>query len=64
MKNKFRILGTVLFGTMMAMALMFTSCKKDNDDPDDGKIDPGTIAKIQTDCIFRIEVERENEVGS
>ena len=64
MKNKFRILGTVLFGTMMAMALMFTSCKKDNDDPDDGKIDPGTIAKSNLIAYFAFEGDGKDEVGS
>ncbi|HNS30903.1 MAG TPA: LamG domain-containing protein [Tenuifilaceae bacterium] len=43
MKNKFKVFGTVLFGTMFAMSLTFTSCK-DKEDPDDGKIDPNTIA--------------------
>lgn len=43
MKNKFKILGAVLFGATLMMSLTMTSCK-DDPDPDDGKIDPNTIA--------------------
>jgi hypothetical protein len=44
MKNKFRILGALLFAAMLMTSLTMTSCKDDDDDDDDGKIDPNTIA--------------------
>jgi hypothetical protein len=43
MKNRIKITGALLIAMMIMMSSMLTSCNKD-DDPDDGKIDPGTIA--------------------
>ncbi|HOU73941.1 MAG TPA: hypothetical protein PLW22_04205 [Tenuifilum sp.] len=44
MKNKFRIFGALLFGAVVMGGLLFTACSKDDDDNDNGKVDPSTIA--------------------
>lgn len=48
--KKFLKISGVLFGTMLLVGMIFTSCKKD--DPDDGKIDPGTIATTNLVAYF------------
>jgi hypothetical protein len=55
MKNKFKILGTLLFAAMLMTSLTMTSCKDDDDDDDDGKIDPSTIAT--TNLIYHWDFE-------
>lgn len=55
MKNKFRILGAILFGAMLMTSLTMTSCKDDDDDDDDGKIDPSTIAASNLIAYFDFE---------
>jgi len=51
MKNRFKITGALLIGMMIMMSSMLTSCKDDND-PDDGKIDPSTIATTNLVAYF------------
>ncbi|HUW92053.1 MAG TPA: LamG-like jellyroll fold domain-containing protein [Bacteroidales bacterium] len=51
MKNKFKITGAFLIGMMIMMSSIFTSCK-DKNNPDDGKIDPGTIATSNLVAYF------------
>ena len=46
MKNKFSLISMLLPGLFLAGGLMLTSCSKDDDDLDDGKIDPNTVATI------------------
>jgi hypothetical protein len=55
MKNKFRILGALLFAAMLMTSLTMTSCKDDDDDDDDGKIDPSTIAASNLIAYFNFE---------
>lgn len=54
MKNKFKITGALLIMMMIAMSSILTSCDK-KDDPDDGKIDPGTIATTNLVAYFPFE---------
>ncbi|MFO7370897.1 MAG: LamG domain-containing protein [Bacteroidales bacterium] len=58
MKNKFGLFG-VLFGTLVLSGLLMTSCSKDDDDEDDGKIDPNTIATSSLIAYFSFETEGE-----
>ncbi|MHC1733301.1 MAG: LamG-like jellyroll fold domain-containing protein [Bacteroidales bacterium] len=51
MKNRIKITGALLIAMMIMMSSMLTSCNKD-DDPDDGKIDPGTIATTNLVAYF------------
>jgi hypothetical protein len=51
MKNRIKITGALLIAMMVMMSSMLTSCNKD-DDPDDGKIDPGTIATTNLVAYF------------
>jgi hypothetical protein len=55
MKNKFRILGAILFGAMLMTSLTMTSCKDDDDDDNDGKTDPSTIAASNLIAYFDFE---------
>jgi len=48
--KKFLKISGVLFGIMLLVGMIFTSCKKD--DPDEGKIDPGTIATTNLVAYF------------
>lgn len=54
MKNKFKITGALLIMMMIAMSSILTSCDK-KDDPDDGKIDPSTIATTNLVAYFPFE---------
>lgn len=64
MKRNFKVLGTILFGAMLAMAFAFTSCKKDDPvDPDDGKVDPGTIATSSLIAYFPFEGDGKDEIS-
>jgi hypothetical protein len=58
MKNKFGLFG-VLLGTLVLSGLLMTSCSKDDDDEDDGKIDPNTIATSSLIAYFPFETEGE-----
>ncbi len=51
MKNRIKITGALMIAMMIMMSSMLTSCNKD-DDPDDGKIDPGTIATTNLVAYF------------
>ena len=51
MKNKFKITGALMISLLIMMGMMLTSCDKDND-PDDGKTDPGTIATANLVAYF------------
>jgi len=55
MKKLFKISG-VLFGTMLVIGMVLTSCNKDDND-DDGKIDPSTIASTNLIAYFPFESE-------
>lgn len=58
MKNKFGLFG-VLLGTLVLSGLLMTSCSKDDDDENDGKIDPNTIAASSLIAYFPFETEGE-----
>lgn len=51
MKNRIKITGALLIAMMVMMSSMLTSCNK-VDDPDDGKIDPSTIATTNLVAYF------------
>ncbi|HCM59013.1 MAG TPA: hypothetical protein DIS74_01235 [Bacteroidales bacterium] len=51
MKNRIKITGALLITMMIMMGSMLTSCNED-DDPDDGKIDPSTIATTNLVAYF------------
>jgi hypothetical protein len=51
MKDRIKITGALMIAMMIMMSSMLTSCNKD-DDPDDGKIDPGTIATTNLVAYF------------
>jgi hypothetical protein len=55
MKKFFKING-VLFGTMLIIGMVLTSCDKD-DNSNDGKIDPSTIASSNLIAYFPFESE-------
>lgn len=61
MKNKFGFFG-VLFGTLLLSGMMITSCSKDDDGKNDGKIDPGTIATSNLVAYFPFEDDGVDEV--
>ncbi len=56
MKKYLKISGA-LFVTMLVTGMVFSSCKKDENVPDDGKIDPGTIATANLIAYFPFESE-------
>lgn len=63
MKNKFQIFGALLFGAMLIGGLMFTSCSKDDDDENSGKIDPSTIATANLVAYFPFENNGTDQIG-
>jgi len=52
MKNRFKSTGAIMIAMVVMMSSMLISCNKDNDNPDDGKIDPGTIATTNLVAYF------------
>lgn len=63
MKNKFKITGALLIGMMIMMSSMLTSCNKD-EDPDDGKIDPSTIATANLVAYFPFEGDATESIAN
>lgn len=51
MKNRLRIAAALMIGLLVMTGMMLTSCKKDNE-PDDGKTDPSTIATANLVAYF------------
>lgn len=64
MKNKFKITGALLIGMMIMMSSMLTSCDKDDDPIDDGKIDPGTIATTNLVAYFPFDGNATESVAN
>lgn len=64
MKNKFRIFGALLFGAVLMGGLLFTACSKDDDNNDNGKIDPGTIATTNLVAYLPFENNALETIGS
>lgn len=64
MKNKFKIMGVLLFGAMLATSLLMTSCGEDEDDPDAGKIDPNTIATSNLVAHFPFDGNGNERIAS
>lgn len=64
MKNKFRILGTLLFAAMLMTSLTMTSCKDDDDDDDAGKTDPSTIATTNLVAYFPFNGNATEQIGT
>ncbi len=52
MKNKFQFVGALLFGVLTLGGLVITSCSDDDDNGDNGKIDPSTIATSNLVAYF------------
>lgn len=63
MKNKFKITGAILIAMMIMISSMLTSCNKD-DDPDDGKIDPSTIATTNLVAYFPFDGNATESIAS
>jgi hypothetical protein len=65
MKNKFRLIGKFFFGAMLLSGVMFTACKDDDDDNgDDGKTDPSTIAAMNLIAYFPFDENGNDKVGN
>ena len=63
MKNKFKFFGMLLLGGLIFASLAITSCKKDDPDPDDGKINPSTIAEANLVAYFSFEDNGNDEIS-
>lgn len=65
MKNKFKFFGMLLLGGLIFASLAITSCKKDDPDPipDDGKIDPSTIATTNLIAYFDFEDNGNDQIS-
>ncbi|MDD2197179.1 MAG: hypothetical protein PHE03_10700 [Bacteroidales bacterium] len=64
MKNKFKFFGMLLLGGLIFASLAITSCKKDDPDPDDGKIDPSTIAATNLVAYFPFDDNATEIIGT
>ncbi|HCY00837.1 MAG TPA: hypothetical protein DG754_11925, partial [Bacteroidales bacterium] len=64
MKNKFKFFGMLLLGGLIFASLAITSCKKDDPDPDDGKINPSTIAASNLVAYFSFEGNGNDEISA
>jgi hypothetical protein len=64
MKNKIKITGALLIGMMIMMSSILSSCKKDKDPVDDGKIDPSTIATANLVAYFPFDGDATEEIAS
>ncbi|MDD3566868.1 MAG: hypothetical protein PHT92_00570 [Bacteroidales bacterium] len=64
MKNKFRIIGALLFGAMLMTSLLMTSCEDDDPDPNDGKTDPSTIATANLVAYFPFDGNATEQISS
>jgi hypothetical protein len=64
MKTIFRTMQFVMLGALLSGAFMFTSCKDDNNGtPNDGKVDPSTIAASNLVAYFPFEDNGTDAVG-
>jgi len=54
----------VLLGTILILAMSLSSCKKDDDNGDDGKIDPGTIATSNLVAYFPFDGNGTEKIAS
>ncbi len=65
MKNKFRFFGMLLLGGLIFASFALTSCDKDDDDDvDDGKIDPTTIATANLVAYFPFDGDGIEEIAT
>jgi len=64
MKNKFKFFGMLLLGGLIFGSLALTSCKDDDDDKDDGKIDPSTIATTNLVAYFPFDDNATEKIGT
>jgi hypothetical protein len=65
MKNKFKFFGMLLLGGLIFASLALTSCSSDDDDDvDDGKIDPTTIATANLVAYFPFDGDPTEEIES
>ncbi|MCU0456576.1 MAG: LamG domain-containing protein [Bacteroidales bacterium] len=63
MKKFFMKISGVLFFTTLAVGLMLTSCKED-EDPNAGKVDPSTIATTSLIAYFPFDGDGSEEISS
>lgn len=63
MKDRIKITGALMIAMMIMMSSMLTSCNKDGD-PDDGKIDPGTIATTNLVAYFPFDGNGTEEIAN
>jgi hypothetical protein len=61
MKNKFGLWG-VLFGTLLLCGMTALSCSDDDDEENDGKVDPSTIASANLIAYFPFEDNGTDEI--
>lgn len=65
MKKRFLTFGSIMLLSMMAISVTFIGCKDDSDDNgDDGKIDPSTIATANLVAYFPFEDNGNDLIGS
>jgi hypothetical protein len=65
MKEKMRFFGVNILGIMLLSSLALTSCKDDNgDDPDNGRVDPGTIATANLVAYFPFNGNATEQIAS
>lgn len=64
MKNKFKILGASLLAVMLMSGLILSSCGKDDDDDNGGKVDPNTIATTNLIAHFPFDGNATERIAS
>ncbi len=64
MKDKFRLTGTLMIMMLVIISSVFNSCKKDDGDNDNGKIDPGTIATQNLVAYFPFDGDPTEEIAN
>lgn len=62
--KKFLKISGVLLVTMLIVGMVVSSCKKDEDDPDDGKTDPSTIATANLIAYFPFDGNATESIAS
>lgn len=64
MKNKIKFTGAIMFAMVIMMGSILSSCSKDDDNNDDGKIDPGTIATSNLVAYFPFDGDGNEVIAS
>lgn len=64
MKTKFRFFGVTILGILLLGNLALSSCERDKDDEDNGKVDPGTIATANLVAYFPFDGNATEQISS